>query len=115
MVVSTSSKNPELAVKLMSFINSKAESLELQKFQPKVTLRKDITEAELKYAPGSISSKLLGYSKNYVYFVDNILTPGVVDEFYKYTPLALVGKMTPKQVADMMDKKAAENAAAAKK
>ena len=106
LVVSTSSKHPDVAVKLLHHINSKAEVLEFQKVQAKVPLRKDVNLADLGWKEGSIPAKLAQWGKDYTYFVDNELTPEVVEDFYKLVPLALVGKMTPKQVAEQLDKKA---------
>jgi ABC-type glycerol-3-phosphate transport system substrate-binding protein len=108
LVVSKNSKNPDLAVKFLSFISSKAEVLTLLKSQAFVPIRKDITPAEMGYTAGSIQEKMYSFKDKYVYFVDNILTPGVVDEYYKMCPLVLVGKMTPKQFAADLDAKAAE-------
>ncbi len=108
VVVSKDSKNPQLAVKLISFLCSKPETLELLKHQTFVPIRKDITPAEMGYAPGSVQEKVYSYKDKYIYFVDNILTPGVVDEYYKLVPLVLVGKMTPLDFAKAMDAKALE-------
>ena len=102
------SKNPDLAVKLISFLCSKPETMELLKHQSFVSIRKDITPADMNYAPGSLQEKMYSFKDKYVYFVDNILTPGVVDEYYKLCPLVLVGKMTPMQFAQALDAKAAE-------
>ncbi len=108
VVVSKDSKNPQLAVKLISFLCSKPETLELLKHQTFVPIRKDITPAEMGYAPGSVQEKVYSYKDKYIYFVDNILTPGVVDEYYKLVPLVLVGKMTPLDFAKARDAKALE-------
>jgi spermidine/putrescine-binding protein len=108
VVVSNNSKNPEMAVKLISFLCSKPETLELLKHQSFVPIRKDITPAEMGFAPGSVQEKIFSYKNKYIYFVDNILTPGVVDEYYKLVPLVLVGKMTPLDFAKALDAKAEE-------
>jgi ABC-type glycerol-3-phosphate transport system substrate-binding protein len=108
LVVSKDAKDPKLAVKLISFLCSKPEALELLKYQAYVPIRKDITPAEMGFKPGSIQEKMFGFKDHYIYFVDNILTPGVVDEYYKLCPLVLVGKMTPMQFAQALDAKAAE-------
>jgi raffinose/stachyose/melibiose transport system substrate-binding protein len=107
-VVSINSKNPQLAVKLISFLTSKTETLELLKTQPFVPIRKDISLADMGYEPGTIQDKMYSFKDKFVYFVDNALTPGVVDEYYKLCPLVLVGKMTPKDFAAALDAKAAE-------
>jgi raffinose/stachyose/melibiose transport system substrate-binding protein len=104
MVVAKNSKFPETAVKFMSFLNSKAEVLELNKFQTKVPIRKDVTEADLGLKPGSIGSKLIQWSKNYIFWVDNSLSSPVVDDFNKLLPLVLTGKMTPEELAAQLDK-----------
>ncbi len=107
-VVSINAKNPQLAVKLISFLTSKAEILELLKTQAFVPIRKDISLADMGFEPGSIQDKMYSYKDKFVYFVDNILTPGVVDEYYKLCPLVLVGKMTPKDFAAALDAKVEE-------
>jgi ABC-type glycerol-3-phosphate transport system substrate-binding protein len=108
VVVSKDAKDPALAVKLISFLCSKPETLELLKHQSFVPIRKDITTAEMGFKPGSVQEKMYSFKDHYIYFVDNILTPGVVDEYYKLCPLVLVGKMTPMEFAKALDAKAAE-------
>lgn len=105
LVVSKNSKNPEIAVKLMSFLNSKNEIMEFQKIQAHIPLRKDITLEELKWKKDSIAAKLLGWSKNYTYWIDNSLTWDVMEGWSKMAPHVLVGKITPKSMAEAMDKK----------
>lgn len=104
LVVSKNSKNPELAVKFLSFLSSKAEVLELNKVQTKVPVRKDVTAADLGYKPGSIGEKIFGWSQNYIFWIDNSLSPTVVDDFNKLLPLVLTSKMTPEEFAAQLDK-----------
>lgn len=104
MVVPTGDENVDLAVKFMSFLNSKPEVLELNKFQTKVPIRKDVTPADLGAEPGSVLAKLLGWSQNYIFWVDNSLSSPVVDSFNKYLPLVLTSKMTPLELAQQLDK-----------
>jgi ABC-type glycerol-3-phosphate transport system substrate-binding protein len=104
LVVSKNSENIELAVKFMSFLNSKEEVLKFYETQTKVPVRKDLTEEDLKLQPGSIGSKIFQWSKNYVFWVDNSLSPEVVDDFNKLLPLVLTGKMTPEEFAQQLDK-----------
>ena len=108
LVVSKNSKHPEMAVKFLSFLNSKKEVLEFYKVQTKVPVRKDISVAEMNVKAGSVAAKLLEWSKSYTFWVDNSITPAVVEDFYKLTPLVLVGKMTPKDLAAQYDKDAAK-------
>jgi ABC-type glycerol-3-phosphate transport system substrate-binding protein len=104
MVVAKNSKYVDTAVKFMSFLNSKEEVLQLAKFQAKVPIRKDVMEADLGLKPGSIGSKLIEWSKNYVFWVDNSLSAPVVNDFNKLLPLVLTGKMTPLELAQQLDK-----------
>ena len=107
LVVSKSSKSPELAVKLISFLNSKAEVLEALKINRYPVVRTDITAQELGFAPGSNIAKIQEYSTKYNYWVDNLLTSDVASIFYPEGALVATGRKTPKQYADEMDKKAA--------
>jgi raffinose/stachyose/melibiose transport system substrate-binding protein len=104
LVVAKNSQNPEMAVKFMSFLNSKAEVLLLNKVQTKVPVRKDVTAADLGYQPGSIGAKLIGWSGNYIFWIDNSLSSAVVDDFNKLLPLVLTGKMTPEDFVQQVDK-----------
>jgi len=104
MVVAKNSKNPEMIVKLLSFLNSKDEVLKLNEFQTIVPIRKDITAADLKLQPGSIGDQMFKWSQNYIFWVDNSLSPVVVDDFNKLLPLVLTGKMTPENFAAQVDK-----------
>jgi len=104
MVVSKNSKNPEMMVKLLSFLNSKDEVLKLSEFQTIVPVRKDITAEELKLEPGTIAAQMFEWSQNYVFWVDNSLSPAVVDDFNKLLPLVLTGKMSPEELAAQLDK-----------
>jgi ABC-type glycerol-3-phosphate transport system substrate-binding protein len=108
LLVSKSSKNPEMAVKLASFLCSKAEVLEMQKFQPTVPLRNDITPDELGLKPGTIALTIFKWSPDYLYWPDNLIMPGVVQTLYDNLPLVLVGKMTPMELALKLDNKVAE-------
>jgi raffinose/stachyose/melibiose transport system substrate-binding protein len=114
LVVSKNSKHPDVAVKFLSFLNSKAEVLEFYKTQAKVPIRKDITEAELNLKAGTVSSQLLQFSKAYTYWVDNSVTQAVSNDMYKLVQLVMVGKMTPAQLAAQYDKDVQESLAAAK-
>ena len=104
MVIAKNSKYPDTAIKFMSFLNSKDEVLKLNEFQTKVPIRKDVTEADLKLEPGSIGAKLIKWSQNYVFWVDNSLSAAVVNDFNKLLPLVLTGKMTPLELAQQLDK-----------
>lgn len=104
LVVAKNSKNPEMAVKLLSFLNSKDEFLKLSKVQTVMPIRKDITADELGIKSGSIAAKMFDWSQHYTFWVDNELSGPVVDDFNKLLPLVLTGKMTPLDFAKQVDK-----------
>ncbi len=104
LVVAKSSKNPEMAVALISFLNSKEEVIRAQKIQQVPPVRVDLSVQELGYKPGSnIAFIYEKYAKNYIYWPDNLLAPGVAEIFYRKTPLVALGKMTPQELAAEMD------------
>ena len=102
-VISKDCKNPELAVKFLSFMDSKAEMLEFLKVQPKVPTRKDITAADLGYAADSNSAKLVDMSAHTIYWVDNSLYASVSGDFYDLLPSVLAGKMTIEELGAKLD------------
>jgi raffinose/stachyose/melibiose transport system substrate-binding protein len=105
LVMPKNGKNPKIGVKLMSFLNSKAEYLASQKINMYPTVRTDVTIQELGWAPNSNIAKLNKYTTKYNFWVDNLLrSPGPADVFYPQTSLVAVGKMTPLQFAQEMDK-----------
>ncbi len=106
LVVAKNTKYPEMAVKLISFLNSKAEVLEAEKINTYPVVRKDITLAELGWKPGSNIAKLYQYSGTYNYWVDNLLTSGPAEVYYTQGGLVSVGKLTPMQFAQAMDERA---------
>ncbi len=103
LVASKSTKNPKLAAKLMSFLNSKAEVLLSQKVHAYPILRTDITLKELGWVEGSNIAKIYPYSKTYNYWVDNLLTSGPATVYYTRTGLVATGKLTPLALAQEMD------------
>lgn len=102
-VVSKSCKNPELAVKFISFMDSKEEMLNFLKVQAKVPTRTDITAADLGYAEGSNSAKLVEMAAKTIYWVDNSLYPSVSGDFYDLLPSVLAGKMTVEEFGALLD------------
>ena len=108
LVVAKNTKFPQIAVKLVSFLNSKAEVLAAQKINRYPIVRTDITPEEMGWQPGSNIAKLHTYSTTYNYWVDNLLTAGPATVFYQQTSLVAVGKMTPEQLAAEMDKNAGQ-------
>ena len=105
-VVAKGTKHPELAVKLVSFLNSKSEVIEAQKINSWPIVRKDVTPAEMGWKDGSNIAKLHKYSATYVYWVDNLLTSGPAEVYYTQGGLVAGGRMTPMEFAEAMDEKA---------
>jgi ABC-type glycerol-3-phosphate transport system substrate-binding protein len=104
LVVAKSSEHPEMAVELISFLNSKEEVMEAQKIQQVPPVRVDLSVGELGYKSGSnIAFLYENFAKNYIYWPDNLLAPGVAEIYYRKTPLVALGKMTPEQLAAEMD------------
>jgi raffinose/stachyose/melibiose transport system substrate-binding protein len=107
LVVSKNTKHPEMAVRLISFLNSKEEVMRAQQIQQVPPVRVDLSVSELGYKPGSnIAFLYENYAKNYIYWPDNLLAPGVAEVYYRQTPLVALGKMTPQELAAEMDKAA---------
>ncbi len=105
LVMPRNGKYPRIGVKLMSFLNSKAEYLASQKINTYPTVRTDVTIQELGWKPDSNIAKLYRYANTYNFWVDNLLrSPGPADVFYPQGSLVAVGKMTPLQFAQEMDK-----------
>ncbi len=105
LVVSKDCDNPELAVKFLSFLNSKDEVLKFLQVQSKVPTRLDISAADLSLAEGSAAAKLFDWADDTVFWVDNSLYSTVVGDFYNLLPLVLAGKMTPAEFAADLDSK----------
>jgi len=105
LVVSKDCKNPELAVKFLSFLNSRDEVLKFLQVQSKVPTRLDISAADLGLAPESAATKLFGWADKTVFWVDNSLYTNIVGDFYNLLPLVLAGKMTPAEFAADLDSK----------
>jgi ABC-type glycerol-3-phosphate transport system substrate-binding protein len=103
LVVSKDCKNPELAVKFLSFLNSRDEVLKFLEVQSKVPTRLDISAADLGLAEGSAAAKLFDWADKTVYWVDNSLYTNIVGDFYNLLPLVLAGKMTPAEFAADLD------------
>jgi len=104
LAVSKNCKNVDTAVKFLSFLNSKSEVLELNKFQTKVPVRKDVTADELGLKTDSVGAQLFSWSQNYVFWVDNSLYTNIVDDFNRYLPMVLVGKMSTSDFCKQVDK-----------
>lgn len=109
LVLAKNTKNPEMGVKLMSFLNSKDSSIALIKNLSGVPIRKDITLADLGLENDEIYSKYYNWSQSGMCFwFNSTVGPEVSTEIQKLSPLVLSGEMTPKEFAEALDKKVAE-------
>ena len=105
-VIAKKTKYPEMAVKLASHLNSKAEVLEAMKINTYPIVRSDITIQELGWALDSNVAKLHKYVGTYSYWLDNLLTSGPAEVYYTQGGLVAGGRMTPLEFAQEMDKRA---------
>jgi raffinose/stachyose/melibiose transport system substrate-binding protein len=104
LVVAKSSKHPELAVALISFLNSKDEVIRAQKIQQAPPVRTDLTVEELGYAPGSnIAYIYENFADNYIYWPDNLLGAGPAEIYYRKATLVGLGKMSPEEMVAEME------------
>ncbi|MEE0419327.1 MAG: extracellular solute-binding protein [Lachnospiraceae bacterium] len=100
--------HPEMALKFCSFLNSKETQLRLLKQFPQVPIRKDISVEELGWESDEILKKIYGIGQNYSYWSDNTMVPDVANECFSLGTLVVTGKMTPDELAQKLDEKAAE-------
>lgn len=108
LVVSKNSKNPELAVEFCSFMNNKENTIDLLKGLSKLPLRTDITLDEVGMADSLVYQQINQLGQNYVYWADNSMVPEVNAEMQKLGAMAITGKITVEELAESLDKKAAE-------
>jgi raffinose/stachyose/melibiose transport system substrate-binding protein len=108
LAISKSCKNPELAVKFLSYLSNRENMISILKSQSKLPLRKDIAAADLGYGDTGVMRQEYDASLHYVFWADNSMVPDVNAEVQKVSPLVLTGKMTVADFAAQLDKKAAE-------
>lgn len=108
MVVSKQCKNPEMAVKFLSFMNNKENHIDLLAGLSKLPLRTDVTLEEVGMAEDLVYQQIVTLSENYTYWADNSMVPEVNAEMQKLGALAITGKMSVDEMAEKLDQKAAE-------
>lgn len=108
MVVSKQCKNPEMAVKFLSFMNNKENHIDLLAGLSKLPLRTDVTLEEVGMAEDLVYQQIVALSENYTYWADNSMVPEVNAEMQKLGALAITGKMSVDEMAEKLDQKAAE-------
>lgn len=102
-LVVSSNANAEAATKLLSFLNSRDEFLKFSEVQTVMPVRKDISTADLGIEPGTLEAQMFEWAGQYTFWLDNMLSGPVVDDFTKLVPLVLTGKMTPEEFAKQLD------------
>lgn len=108
MVVSRQCKNPEMAVKFLSFLNNKENHIDLLAGLSKLPLRTDVSLSEVGMADDLVYQQIVKLSENYTYWADNSMVPEVNAEMQKLGGLAITGKMSVDEMAEKLDQKAAE-------
>jgi raffinose/stachyose/melibiose transport system substrate-binding protein len=108
-VIAKSSKHPEMALKLASFLSSKSEVIRFAaEVGPLFSIRKDMTSAEMGLPDNLIYKKQIDIMSDpnvkIVYWVDQVLAEPAITTLVKLAPLVLTAKMTPNEVAVEMDK-----------
>lgn len=100
-------KNPEMAVKFLSFLNSKQVAIEVCKNMGCFPVRKDITFEDLGWSD-PLHKQLVEYSQHTAFWIDNSLPADYINEVVKFFPNCFVGKMSAEELAAQVDKKVAE-------
>ena len=108
MVVSRQCKNPEMAVKFLSFLDNKENHIDLLAGLSKLPLRTDVALNEVGMADDLVYQQIVKLSENYTYWADNSMVPEVNAEMQKLGGLAITGKMSIDEMAEKLDQKAAE-------
>lgn len=108
MVVSKQCKNPELAVRFLSFFNNKENHIDLLTGLSKLPLRTDVTLEEVGMADDLVYQQIVKLGENYTYWADNSMVPEVNAEMQKLGGLVITGKMSVDEMAEKLDQKAAE-------
>lgn len=109
LVASKRTEHPDLAVKLMSFLNSRDSELELLKVLGGAPIRKDITLEDLGWQNDPIFTKLYGWGQKDVFpFPPAVIGTNAVNTISNMTVKVLTGKMTPAELAELTDKVIAE-------
>lgn len=106
--VSKQCKNPELAVRFLSFFNNKENHIDLLTGLSKLPLRTDVTLEEVGMADDLVYQQIVKLGENYTYWADNSMVPEVNAEMQKLGGLAITGKMSVDEMAEKLDQKTAE-------
>ena len=108
LAVAGYTEHPEMAVKFISYLSSREATSQFLKTTPKISVRKDITPEDLGWQGKPVYEKALELGSQLAYWTDNSQVPEVMNEYYKVGALAIVGRLTPMEAAEALDRKAAE-------
>ena len=102
--VSSYCKYPEAAIKFISFLCNKQNTITLiQNAQPKAPARSDISIDELGWT-APIFEQAISAANNLVSNPDYVLNTEVLNELYKQTTLVILGKLSAAECAEKLDK-----------
>jgi len=107
LIVSKKSKNPELAIKFISYMNNKENHITLLKGLSKLPIRNDVTAADVGMSGSKVFDQVAKYGANYIYWADNSMVPEISAEMTALAPLVVTGKMSVEEMAEKLDNKAA--------
>jgi raffinose/stachyose/melibiose transport system substrate-binding protein len=111
LAISKTCKDPDTALRFLSFLSNKENMAQIIRSQSKLTLRRDISAEDLGIGDAGIMRQEFDAALKYVFWADNSMVPDVNAQVQKLSPLALTGKMTVAEFAAELDKTAAEAAA----
>jgi raffinose/stachyose/melibiose transport system substrate-binding protein len=103
LVISNYTKNPDIAIKLLSYMDSKPVCIKLSKNINNMPIRKDISVDELGIKDDQIFKKLYALTQKYTFWVDNSVPSDYITEIGKIAPVCFVNKMTPLALAKDID------------
>ncbi len=113
LCVTSSCKDPQLAVDFLSFFSSKKNAIDMCVMQSKLPQRTDITAEDIGWAGRPVYEKMLAVTaENLFPWNDNSMQSDVMNDYYKQTGLAVIGTITPLESALALDATAAQAAAA---
>ena len=93
---------PELAVKFMSYISNKENTIRI--IRSGLPLRNDITAEELGQAGVPVYERYIELANTHSFnWNDNTMQSDVCNEFYRLSTMAIVGQMSVEEMAEELD------------
>lgn len=99
---------PEDCVGLLSYLARKENAIKLGKNVSKFPLRRDVTFTDMGYTNNPVFEKVFQMSQRGKTWHEFAMNPEVVNESYKYGTLAVIGKISPQEMAEKLDAKVQE-------